>query len=146
MVRLAVKMASIRLPRVAFVTRRAAIRAATRPRSTTLAAWRTAAGPAFDVFRGLGRAVQDASERCRDLARMERLGEQLTDAGRERLLRQERAAIPAHQHDRQIGPMAAQHTRQPRPGEPGHDFIGDDDVELPGRGLERGECGVAIGE
>src|SRR6267143_4403425 len=72
-----------------------------------VAAWRTAAGPAFDVFRGLGRAVQDARERGGDLARMERLGEQLTDAGGERLLRQERAAIAAHQHDRQIGPMAA---------------------------------------
>jgi len=39
----------------------------------------------------LGYAIQDASERGRDLARLE-LGEQLTDAGGERLLRQEQAA------------------------------------------------------
>ncbi len=90
--------------------------------------------------------MQDARERGRDLARLERLGEQLTDAGGERLLRQERAAIAAHQHDRQVGTAVAQHTRQSGSGQPGHDFIGDDDVELPGRGLERGECGVAIGE
>ena len=45
----------------------------------------------------LGRVVQYASERGRDLARLERLGEQLTDARGERLLRQERAAIPAHE-------------------------------------------------
>ena len=54
--------------------------------------------------------MQDASERGGDLARLERLREQLADAGGERLLRQNRAAIAAHQHDRQIGPLAAQHS------------------------------------
>jgi hypothetical protein len=55
----------------------------------------------------LGCAVQDASERGGDLARMEWPGEQLTDAGGECLLGHKRAAIPAHKHDRQFGPLAA---------------------------------------
>ena len=63
--------------------------------------------PDIAVWAPLGDAVQDASERSRDLARLERLGEELTDAGGERLLCQEWTAIAAHQHDRQVGPLAA---------------------------------------
>src|SRR5882672_7298847 len=97
-------------------------------------------------FAALGRAVQDASERGCDLARLERFGEQLTYTGGKRVLCQDRAAIATYQHDRQHGTMAAQYIRESRPGEPGHDFIGDDDVEALGRGLECGECDAAIGE
>src|SRR5882757_10398218 len=93
-----------------------------------------------------GPAVQDARERGGHLVRLDRLGEQFTDADGERLLRRDRAGIAAHQHDRQVGPMAAYRTRQLRPGESGHGFIGDDDVESLGRSREWSERGLAIGE
>ena len=63
---------------------------------------------AFDcrLSRKLGVTVQDAGESDGDLARLQRLGEQLADARDERLRSQGRAAITAHQHDRQVGPPA----------------------------------------
>jgi hypothetical protein len=121
----------------------------TAVRMPQMSPWRLATGPTLQNFRwlaALGRAVQDASERSGHLARLERLGEHFTDARGERTLRQAHAAIAAHQHNRQLGPMMVQHTRESRPGEAGHDFIGDDDVEALGRGLECGERDAAIGE
>ena len=63
---------------------------------------------AFDcrLSRKLGITVQDAGESGGDLARLQRLGEQLADTRDERLSSQGRAAITAHQHDRQVGPPA----------------------------------------
>jgi hypothetical protein len=52
------------------------------------------------LSRKLGVTVQDAGESGGDLARLQRLGEQLADTRDERLPSQGRAAITAHQHDR----------------------------------------------
>jgi hypothetical protein len=52
----------------------------------------------------LAVTVQDTGESSGHLARLQRLGEQLADAGDERLPSEGRAAITAHQHDRQVGP------------------------------------------
>src|ERR1700730_3120317 len=56
---------------------------------------------------GLGVTAQDAGEGGGDLARLQRLGEQLADTRDERLSSQGRAVITAHQPDRQVGPPAA---------------------------------------
>lgn len=50
--------------------------------------------------------VQDAGESRGDLARLQWLGEQLADTRNERLTSQSGAAITAHQHDGQVGPLA----------------------------------------
>jgi hypothetical protein len=76
--------------------------------------------------------VQDASERVGDVAGLQRLHEQLADAGSECSLCQDRAAISTHQYDRQLATPPAQHAREPGPGESGHDIIGDDGVEVRG--------------
>src|SRR6266404_633377 len=90
--------------------------------------------------------MQDAIEGGGELARLQRLHEQLADTGGERLLGQDRAAVAAHQYDRQVGPPATQLGCKPRPGEPGHDIVGDDDVERSGLSFEGGERGIAIGK
>src|SRR5882757_9056399 len=94
----------------------------------------------------LRRATQNAGERSRDLMRLERLGKQFTDTGVGRVLCQDCAAIAAQQYNRHVAPMTAHHTCECRSGEPGHDLVGDDDVEPVGRGLECGERGAAIVE
>jgi len=82
---------------------------------------------------------------------LQRLDEQLADAGGECPLCQDRAAI-SHSPST-IGNsrrQRAQHAREPGPGEPGHDIIGDDDVEGAGarprmrrvrRGLSENDTG-----
>src|SRR5258705_3427383 len=90
--------------------------------------------------------VQNASERRRNRARLERLRDQLTDTGGECLLRPDRATVAAYEDDRQVGPAAAHRARESGSGEPRHEIIGDNDVESSRRDLERGKCSVAVGE
>ena len=66
-----------------------------------------------------GHAVQHASERGGDLARLERLGEHFTDAGGERILHQARAATAAHQKHRQVGRWRRNTRASPVPASPG---------------------------
>src|SRR5258708_36613770 len=87
----------------------------------------------------LRRTTQNAGERSRDLMRLQRLGEQFTDAGVERVLCQDCAAIATQQYNRHVAPMTAHHACECRSGEPGHDLVGDDDVEPLARRLECGE-------
>ena len=70
------------------------------------------------AFSHLPSGVQDARERGGDVARLQRLHEQLADAGGECSLCQDRAAIATHQYDRQLAPLLAQQAREPGSGEP----------------------------
>src|SRR5690606_30366241 len=75
------------------------------------------------------RRAQGPREAARDLARRERLAENLDDVELLRARAQRGADVSAHQHDRDVRADRADLLRELRAGHPGHRLVGKHEVE-----------------